>query len=73
MIPARYAPYLFGFLLSGMMSCIVAGLSTFRALGMGPEFPALRMGNWAVSWVPAFPIVLVVAPVTRRIVARLTA
>ncbi|MEO6300169.1 MAG: DUF2798 domain-containing protein [Paracoccaceae bacterium] len=72
MIPARYAPILFGFLLSGMMSCIVSGLSTFRALGMGPEFAGLGMGNWAVSWATAFPVVLVVAPVTRRIVARLT-
>ena len=31
MIPARYAPILFGFLLSGMMSFLVSGLSTFRA------------------------------------------
>ena len=71
MIPARYAPVLFGFLLSGMMSCIVSGLSTFRALGLGPNFAALWMGNWAVSWATAFPVVLVVAPLTRRIVARL--
>ena len=72
MIPARYAPILFGFLLSGMMSLIVSGLSTFRALGLVPDFALIWLGNWAVSWATAFPIVLVVAPITRRIVARLT-
>ncbi len=71
MIPARYSQILFGFILSGMMSCIVSGLSTFRALGLGPHFPMLWAGNWAVSWALAFPTVLVVAPITRRIVARL--
>jgi hypothetical protein len=73
MIPARYAPLLFGLILSGLMSCIVSGLSTFRAAGAEHGFFALWMGNWAVSWLIAFPTVLVVAPVTRRIVARLTA
>lgn len=71
MIPARFAPILFGFLLSGMMSLLVSGLSTFRAIGLGQGFAAVWMGNWAVSWATAFPVVLVVAPLTRRIVARL--
>ena len=73
MIPARYAPILFGFLLSGMMSCLVSGLSTLRAIGWGSAFAGTWMGNWAVSWATAFPVVLVVAPITRRIVVRLTA
>ncbi|NBO20687.1 MAG: DUF2798 domain-containing protein, partial [Rhodobacteraceae bacterium] len=67
----RYAPILFGFLLSGMMSCLVSGLSTLRAIGLDGHFPMIWMGNWAVSWATAFPVVLIVAPLTRRIVARL--
>lgn len=71
MIPARYAHILFGFLLSGMMSFLVSVLSTFRALGLDANFAHAWMGNWAVSWATAFPVVLIVAPITRRIVARL--
>jgi hypothetical protein len=71
MIPARYSHILFGFLLSGMMSCLISGLSTVRALGFGAHFAQAWMGNWAVSWATAFPVVLIVAPITRRIVARL--
>jgi hypothetical protein len=73
MIPARFAPILFGFILSGLMSCIVSGLSTFRTLGFAPHFLGLWAGNWAASWALAFPTVLVVAPIARRLVARLTA
>ena len=73
MIPARFAPVLFGLILSGMMSCIVSGLSTVRALGLVDGFALLWLGNWALSWAIAFPAVLIVAPITRRIVARLVA
>ena len=70
MIPARYASVLFGLILSGLMSCMVSGLSTWRAIGIDGFF-GQWMGNWVVSWAIAFPAVLIVAPITRRIVTRL--
>lgn len=72
MIPARFAPVLFGLILSGLMSAIVSAIATLRAAGLTEGFPALWLGAWAPSWAVSFPTVLVVAPVTRRIVARLT-
>lgn len=72
MIPQRYANLVFALLLSGIMSFIVSGLSTFRAAGWTPEAWMLWLGNWVTSWAIAFPIVVVVAPLVRRIVARLT-
>ena len=72
MIPKRFGPVLFGFILSGLMSCIVSGIATLRALGIQPDFFGTWMTSWAFSWLVAFPTVLVVAPVTRKIVARLT-
>lgn len=72
MIPLRFAPVLFGFLLSGMMSFIVSGIATFRAAGLAEGFVWLWMSSWAPSWLVAFPTVLVVAPLTRRLVGRLT-
>ncbi|MEM1100038.1 MAG: DUF2798 domain-containing protein [Pseudomonadota bacterium] len=73
MIPARYAPIAFGFILSGLMSFIVSGLSTVRAVGFIEGVFGIWMGNWSVSWAIAFPVVLVVAPVARGLVARITA
>ena len=72
MLPARLAPALFGLILSGLMSLIVSGFSTWRAMGLGGPFPEAWLWAWLGSWAIAFPTVLVVAPVARRLVARLT-
>ena len=71
MIPARFAPVLFGFLLSAMMSLIVSGISTLRTAGLVDDFTTLWIGAWLPSWLVAFPIVLVIAPLARRAVGRL--
>ncbi len=71
MIPARYQHVLFGLILSGLMSFIVSGIATLRTVGWIDGFIGLWMSNWLPSWAVAFPTVLVVAPITRRLVARL--
>ena len=71
MIPPRFAPILFGFILSGLMSLMVSGTATFRAAGLVPDFMSLWMGGWLTSWAIAFPVVLVVAPLTRKLVTKL--
>lgn len=71
MIPARMAPILFGFILSGVMSLIVSGIATVRAADLADGVFGLWMGAWITSWLVAFPTVLVVAPMARRVVAKL--
>lgn len=71
MMHPRYAPILFGLLLSGLMSLVVSGIATLRALGLVDGFPGLWMSAWLSSWAVAFPAVLVIAPVVRRFVTRL--
>jgi len=50
------------------MSCIVAGVATVRIVGFTEGVASAWMTNWVASWLVAFPVVLVVAPVARRIV-----
>jgi hypothetical protein len=72
MIPQKFAPMLFGFILSGLMSLLVSGISTFRATGPIPDFASLWTSAWLTAWLFAFPVVLLVAPVARKAVERLT-
>ncbi|MGB1045140.1 MAG: DUF2798 domain-containing protein [Candidatus Puniceispirillaceae bacterium] len=72
MIPAKFAPLLFSFCLSIIMSCVVSGVATLNAAGLDDVFAALWLAVWYKSWIVAFPTILVVAPLTRRLVARLT-
>lgn len=71
MFPKRFAPALFGLMLSGLMSLLVSGISTYRAVGFGEGYAGLWAGAWLTAWIVAFPVVLVVAPLARRTVARL--
>jgi hypothetical protein len=71
MFPKKFAPALFGLLLSGLMSLLVAGISTYRAIGLGDSFASLWVSAWLTAWLVAFPVVLVVAPLARRAVTRL--
>lgn len=73
MIPARFAPILFGLILSGLMSLMVSGISTALGFGLADGFVGRWIvGAWLPSWAVAFPAVLLVAPLTRRLVAALT-
>ena len=72
MIPVRFAPIIFGFLVSGMMSLIVSGIATLRAIGWDDGFGASWFNSWAISWAIAFPTILVVSPIVRRFVAAIT-
>lgn len=67
----RYAPVLFGFVLSALMSFIVSGIATLRNAGLVDGFVSLWINAWLPSWLIAFPIVLVVAPAARRLVGML--
>ena len=74
MIPKRYEPVVFGFLLSGFMSLIVTAIATFLNLGPVAGFLAeWLLHAWPASWLVAFPVVLIVAPLVRRLVQLLVA
>ena len=71
MFPKQFAPELFGLILSGLMSLLVSGISTYRVVGFSESFAGLWVSAWLTAWLVAFPVVLVVAPVARRMVALL--
>jgi len=58
-------------LLSIVMTCVVSLISTLRSVGLAPDFVRLWLGAWALSWVVAFPLLLVVLPVVRAATERL--
>lgn len=72
MIPARFAPIIFALTVSFIMSAIISGVSTFAALGMAPDLISTWVRAWYSSWIIAFPSLLVVAPIGRRVVGWLT-
>lgn len=68
-LPARYAAIVMPLVLSVLMTFVVSAISTLRSLGPTPAFMATWPGAWAISWLVAFPTLLAVLPLVRRIVA----
>lgn len=68
---ARFEHLLFALLLSGLMSLLVSGVATWNAIGLVDDFNAKWRAAWLGSWAVAFPAVMVIAPLVRRIVSRL--
>lgn len=66
----RFAPALFGFVVSGLMSFVVSGVA-LRHSGPIDAFFGLWINAWLLSWLIAFPVVLIVAPTARRCVRML--
>jgi len=72
-IPPRWAPILVAALMSGMMSAMVALISTIRGFGWANHLLfELWLRAWSVSWPIAFVVLVLVGPSIQRWVARHT-
>jgi len=72
-IPNRYAPIVFGALLSAIMVCFVSAVVLALNRGVGDGFAWQWLKSCLTTWPVAFPTVTLVAPWVRRIVGRVTA
>lgn len=72
-IPARFAPILFGGLLSVIMVALVSAFVLVTSRGLQPGFALQWLKSCATTWPVAFLAVTIVAPWVRRVVARVTA
>ena len=72
-IPSRFAPIVFGGLLSAIMVAIVSALVLAITQGIHQGFAWQWMRSCLTTWPVAFPTVTIVAPWVRRVVGRLTA
>jgi hypothetical protein len=71
-VPKRFEQAAFGLLLTCVMTFVVAGISTLLAVGVSaPGFLGLWFVAWMFSWAVAFPTILVVGPLVRRILKRI--
>ena len=69
MLPPQAAPALFGLILSGLMSLLVSGISTYRAVGFGEPYAGLWLGAWLTAWVAAL---VLAAPPRSRMASSIT-
>lgn len=72
-IPVRFAPILFGALLSIIMVALVSAFVIAITQGVHDGFASQWLRSCMTTWPVAFPTVTLVAPWVRRVVGYLTA
>ena len=70
-LPARYAGVVLPFVLSIVMSGIVSFIATLKTAGTPDGLLTLWLGAWKVSWLIAFPTLMLILPLVRWIVSLL--
>jgi integral membrane sensor domain MASE1 len=70
-IPRRYNHFVFSVIQSGLTCFIAAAIASLSFVAQG-SFVDHWMKAWVVAWVTMLPVVLLAAPVIRRIADRLT-
>lgn len=66
-LPARHLAIVVPFLLSVKMTFIVSGISTLKGMGLSSGVLPTWMSAWGLSWVVAFPVLLVMLPIVRQL------
>lgn len=56
--------------LTFIMTFLISGVATIRAIGLVDDMPSRWMESWLASWILAFPIMLFLMPVMRRLLSR---
>lgn len=72
-LPARYNGIVMPLILTALMTFVVSGISTVRALGFTAEAMQSWPSAWGLSWIVAFPTLVLILPFVRRLVALVVA
>ena len=70
-LSAKWAMVVMPFILSCLMSGIISLINMLRNLGWIDGFMNLWFHNWMISWAFAFPIVLTLLPLVRKLTGKL--
>ena len=70
-IPRRYGHFVFGVIQSGLTTAIATAIASLPFLE-DSTFLLHWLGAWVVAWAAMTPVVLLAAPVIRRLVEALT-
>ncbi len=70
-LPARFAGIVMPLLLSVLMTSIISMVSTLSSVGWTRGVVAVWLSAWGLSWIVAFPTLLLVLPLVRKATAAL--
>lgn len=70
-IPRKYSHFIFGVIQAGLTSLIAAGIGSFPISTL-EQFFAHWLKTWLIAWVLMLPVVILAAPLIRRLSVSMT-
>lgn len=70
-LPPKFALVVMPLLMSGLMSGIVCMVNLLRAMGWSAQVLRAWPSTWLLAWAVAFPTVMLVMPLVKRITTKL--
>lgn len=71
MVSVKYLHQVQALLLSGFMSFIMSGAISFINVGLATNFLSIWLHAWLVAYAIAFPSVLLVFPIARKLAMKI--
>lgn len=69
-LPVRLFQPLFGLFMAFFMSFLMSGAITALNIGFPADFFSRWMHSWGIAFLLAYPAILIVAPIARRLALR---
>ncbi|NIE98035.1 DUF2798 domain-containing protein [Acinetobacter sp. C26M] len=66
-LPAKYAAWVLPLILSFFMSGTLSFANMWMSIGFIPEFLSKWSATWMFSWLIAYPLVMFLLPIVRRL------
>ncbi|WP_349607831.1 MULTISPECIES: DUF2798 domain-containing protein [Cupriavidus] len=70
-MPSRYSHFVYGVIQAGLTCAIAAAIASIPFAEKGLFFQQW-LRSWSISWLTMLPVVLLAAPLIRRMVERMT-
>lgn len=70
-LPVRLFQPLFGLFMAFFMSFLMSGAITAINVGVPPDFVSRWMHSWGLAFLLAYPAILIVAPIARRLTLKI--
>ncbi|MBY9066378.1 DUF2798 domain-containing protein [Hyphomonas sp. WL0036] len=70
-LPVRLFQPLFGLFMAFFMSFLMSGAITAINIGFPADFASRWMHSWGLAFMLAYPAILIVAPIARRLTLKL--
>jgi len=71
-LPSRYAPVAYGIIQAAVTTGVASAIATSRVTAMSVAWMADWLATWAMAWAAMLPVVVLAAPLIKRLVQAIT-